>query len=122
DPLTDTTLEERRMKPVVALYVLICLVGGASTAAIAQERGSGASPGADPAKLPARSDGVPLEQLIAAVAKKTGKKFIVDNRVSGNAGIWGQEVSAINYGDLLSILLLNGYTAIEGSTYVSVIP
>jgi general secretion pathway protein D len=89
---------------------------------VAQERGSGAGAIPDSAKQPARADGVPLEQLIAAVAKKSGKKFIVDNRISGNVEILGQDASGVSYNDLLSILLLNGYTAIEGSNYVSVIP
>jgi general secretion pathway protein D len=95
------------MRLVAIIGLLICHLG-AHISALAQE--------------PPRADGVPLEKVIAAVAKKSGKKFIVDHRVSGNVAILGQEISAMNYGDLLSILLLNGYTAIEGSSYVSVIP
>jgi general secretion pathway protein D len=97
-------------------------LAGMHVDAQSQERGSGAGAVADAAKQPVRSDGVPLDHIIAAVAKKSGKKFIVDSRVSGNVEILGQENSAVSYSDLLSILLLNGYTAIEGSNYISVIP
>src|SRR5580704_13499581 len=100
-------LKEIPMKQA-ALIIVIALLG--PCAALSQERG-GAAAVADGAKQPARSDGVPIEQVIAAVAKKSGKKFIVDNRVNGNVEILGQEVAAVSYGDLLSILLLNGYTA-----------
>jgi general secretion pathway protein D len=108
------------MKPVI---VFCCLIGSVAVHAevLAQERGSGASPVAETGK-PSLSAGVPLEQIIAAVAKKSGKRFIVDSRVNGNAEILGQDVAAINYSDLLSILLLDGYTAIEGGSYISVIP
>jgi type II secretory pathway component GspD/PulD (secretin) len=109
------------MKPVMTICLLVCALG-AFGEAMAQERGSGASAVTEGLKQPERADGVPLERLIATVAKKSGKKFIVDNRVSGNVEILGQDVSAVNYGDLLSILLLNGFTAIEGSDYVGVIP
>ena len=36
--------------------------------------------------------------------------------------ILGQDVAAVSYSDLLSILLLNGYTAIESGNYIDVIP
>lgn len=109
------------MKPVMTICLMIFLAG-IHVHAQAQERGSGVSTVADAVKQPARSDGAPLDQIIAAVAKKSGKKFILDSRVSGNVEILGQENSAVSYSDLLSILLLNGYTAIEGSNYISVIP
>jgi general secretion pathway protein D len=65
---------------------------------------------------------VPFSKLIAAVAKKTGKKFIVDPRVHGEAGIVGQDTSNVSYSDLLTILHVYGYTAIESGGYVSVVP
>jgi general secretion pathway protein D len=109
------------MKPVIAICWLICSVA-VRTEVLAQERGSGASTVAETSKQPVSAGGVPLEQIIAAVAKKVGKRFIVDSRVSGTAQILGQDIAGINYSDLLSILLLNGYTAIEGNSYISVIP
>jgi general secretion pathway protein D len=67
-------------------------------------------------------NGVPFSKLIATVAKKTGKKFIVDPRVHGEAGIVGQDTSNVSYSDLLTILHIYGYTAIESGGYVSVVP
>jgi general secretion pathway protein D len=41
--------------------------------------------------------------------------------VHGNIEILGQDIGAVTYGDLLSILLVNGYTAVEGSNYITVV-
>src|ERR1700733_1042771 len=95
------------MKVIIAICWLICSAA-VQTNVLAQE--------------PVSTRGVPLEQIITAAAKKSGKRFIVDSRVSGNVEILGQDIAGINYSDLLSILLLNGYTAIEGNSYISVIP
>jgi type II secretory pathway component GspD/PulD (secretin) len=105
----------------MTMAVLWIYVAAAGASAEAQERGNGSNDTSDSVKLLQRSEGVPLEKVIAAVAKKSGKKFIVDNRVSGNVQLLGQDLSAVSYSDLLSILLLNGYTAIEDNSYVSVI-
>lgn len=67
-------------------------------------------------------NGVPFSKLIATVAKKTGKKFIVDPRVHGEAEIVGQDTSNISFSDLLTVLHVYGYTAIESGGYVSVVP
>ena len=67
-------------------------------------------------------NGVPIAHLIATVAKKTGKKFVIDPKVHGEAAILGQDPSNISYGDLLTILHLYGYTAVEYGGYVNVIP
>ncbi len=67
-------------------------------------------------------NGVPFSKLIATVAKKTGKKFIVDPRVHGEADIVGQDTSNISFSDLLTILHVYGYAAIESGGYVSVVP
>jgi general secretion pathway protein D len=109
------------MKQAITICLVISILIGYGEA-MAQERANGASTISDGAKQPTRADGIALEQLLASVAKKSGKKFIVDNRVSGNVEILGQDISAVNYSDLLAILLLNGYTAIEGNNYVSIIP
>ena len=67
-------------------------------------------------------NGVPIAHLIATVAKKTGKKFVIDPRVHGEAVILGQDPSNISYADLLTVLHLYGYTAVEYGGYVNVIP
>jgi type II secretory pathway component GspD/PulD (secretin) len=67
-------------------------------------------------------NGVPIYKLIATVAKKTGKKFVIDPRVRGNADIVGQDTSNIGFSDLLTILHVYDYTAIESGGYVAVVP
>jgi general secretion pathway protein D len=64
---------------------------------------------------------VPISRLLATVAKKTGKKFVVDPHVRGDAEIVGQDAANISYGDLLTILHAYGYTAVEYGGYVNVI-
>jgi general secretion pathway protein D len=67
-------------------------------------------------------NGVPLTQLIATVAKKTGKKFIVDPRVRGIVTLALQETTNLTYSDLLMILEIYDYTAAEYGGYVKVVP
>jgi general secretion pathway protein D len=67
-------------------------------------------------------NGVPIAHLIATVAKKTGKKFVIDPRVRGEAVIVGQDPSNVTYGDLLTVLHVYFYTAVESGGYVNVIP
>ena len=111
------------MKQGVAIVLMMLMIVGLSGKAAAQERSSTSSAVADSAPdASARSNGVPIERVIAAVAKKTGKKYLLDARVQGNVEILGQDISAVTYSDLLSILLVSGYTAVEGSNYISVVP
>jgi general secretion pathway protein D len=65
---------------------------------------------------------VPISKLIAAVAKKTGKKFVVDPRVRADVDIVGQDVSNMSFGDLLTVLHLYDFVAVEYGGYVNVIP
>jgi len=67
-------------------------------------------------------NGVPISRLLATVAKKTGKKFVVDPHVRGEVEIVGQDAANISYGDLLTILRVYGFTAVELGGYVNVIP
>jgi general secretion pathway protein D len=60
--------------------------------------------------------------LIATVAKKTGKKFVIDPQVHGDAEIVGQDAANISYGDLLTILHVYGFTAVEYGGYANVVP
>jgi general secretion pathway protein D len=111
------------MRQAYAIFLMLSLAGGACGVASAQERNATASAAADSAAdSMGRSDGVPIERIIAAVAKKTGKKYLIDSRVHRNVEILGQDIGAVTYSDLLSILLLSGYTAVEGSNYISVVP
>jgi type II secretory pathway component GspD/PulD (secretin) len=66
--------------------------------------------------------GIPLQTIIRAVARKTGKKFVIDARVHGNVELVGQDVGAVTYSELLAILQQEGFTAVEGGDVLSVIP
>ena len=66
--------------------------------------------------------GVPISQLIATVAKKTGKKFVLDPRVRGDIVVIGQEPAKVSYDDLLSILAIYNYVAVETGGYVTILP
>lgn len=109
------------MRQAYAIVLLLSLMG-ACAATQAQERNAASSAAADSVSESARSAGVPIDHVIAAVAKKTGKKYLIDPRVHGNVEILGQDIGAVSYSDLLSLLHISGYTAVEGSNYVSVVP
>jgi hypothetical protein len=49
-------------------------------------------------------NGLPIDRLIATVAKKTGKKFVVDPRVRANIILVGEESSEITYPQFLRSL------------------
>ena len=110
------------MKQGVAILLVMLMAAGLSGKAAAQERSTSSAVSDSAPDASARSNGVPIERVIAAVAKKTGKKYLLDARVQGNVEILGQDISAVTYSDLLSILLVSGYTAVEGSNYISVVP
>lgn len=97
----------------------LCLSG----AAFAQSSTSESTSAAHESTSIARAEnGVPISRLIAGVAKKTGKKFIIDPRVSGNVDLVGQDFANVSYSELFSILRIYGYTAIESGDYVTVVP
>jgi general secretion pathway protein D len=98
-------------RPAGVAIVLLTLTG----AAYAQPSSEGVS-------SERVENGLPISQLIATVAKKTGKKFVVDPKVHGDAEVVGQDVSNISYGDLLTILHVYGFTAVEYGGYVNVVP
>jgi general secretion pathway protein D len=56
------------------------------------------------------------------VAKKTGKKFVVDPRVHAEVSLVGQDPASVSYIDLLTILQMYGYVAAEFGGYVNVSP
>jgi general secretion pathway protein D len=66
--------------------------------------------------------GVPLTQLIESVAKRSGKNFIVDPHVAGNAILLGMDPAKVTYAQLLTILQVHGFVAIESDGLVRVVP
>ena len=74
------------------------------------------------ASVSAQEGGIPVSKLIAIVAKKTGKKFVLDPRVRADVVIIGQDTASVSYGDLLTILRVHGFAAVDDGGYVQVIP
>jgi len=102
-------LEPRwRMLPLV---LLAC-----ASQAVAQTR---------PPAAAARSndiDGVPLQQIIQAVAARTGQTFVVDPRVNATIKAPGFKLQDVTFSDLQSILSVHGYTAVQVGSLYKIIP
>ena len=104
------------MKSIIAA----CAVAGLAAALL-----GGVSSAADSASQSVNDSsdaGIPIEQIIATVAHKTGKKYLIDPRVRAHVQIIGQDPSNITYSDLLTILQVHGFMAVEGGGYVRVLP
>lgn len=65
---------------------------------------------------------VPLTTVIAGVAKRSGKKFIVDPRVQGDALLLQENPGAVSYDDLLMLLNVHGFAAVTTGDYVRIVP
>jgi general secretion pathway protein D len=75
-----------------------------------------------PQAAPSDDAGVPILTLLRAVAKRSGKKILIDPKVHGNVQIIGEEPGSVTYSELLTILQVQGFTAVEGAGFVRVIP
>ena len=65
---------------------------------------------------------VPITSIIAAVAKRSGKKFIVDPRVRGDALLLQENPATMSYDGFLMLLNVHGFAAITTGDYVRVVP
>jgi len=66
---------------------------------------------------------VPISSLIATVAQKTGKEFVLDPRVRADITLVGVDPSSVTYDQLLTILHVYGFTAVATADgYVRVVP
>ena len=72
--------------------------------------------------IPTNLDKAQLDTLIEAVAKATGKKIVVDPRVRAQAAVYGISSSTVNYKELLAILSVNDFAAVESEGVVYVLP
>jgi len=77
------------------------------------------TPSASPS---AETRGVELEKVIADVAKKSGKKFIVDPRVRAQVTMIGASPANADYAALLGVLEVHGFAAVESGGFVHVVP
>jgi general secretion pathway protein D len=101
-----------RLKTVAILGALAALVISSDVARSQESE----TPGGEDER------GVPIEELISAVAKKTGKQFMVDPRVRARVTLIGQELSTFDYPDLIAVLRMHGFASFENSGYVNVMP
>jgi general secretion pathway protein D len=69
-----------------------------------------------------RDGSVPLTKLIESVAKRTGKTFIVDPRVPGDALLIGGDPAKVDYAELLSVLQVHGIAVVARGDVARVIP
>jgi general secretion pathway protein D len=63
-----------------------------------------------------------LSELIVRVAKRSGKKFIVDPRVRAVVELAGIDFDQVDYPRLLAILRVQGFVAYESAGVVSIVP
>ena len=98
----------------VLVTVAACWLAVAASAASAESPASASPPPSD--------SSVPLERLIASVAKKTGKTFVVDPRVHADVVIIGRAPAEVSYAELLGVLDVYGFAGVEDSGFVRVIP
>lgn len=98
---------------VIVAVALLTLVAAPSAGAQVEH---------DDKSPPPIAGAVPVDRVLAAVAKRTGKKFIVDPRVRADVAVVGQEPTSLDYAALLLILRVHGFAAVEEGGYVHVIP
>jgi general secretion pathway protein D len=66
--------------------------------------------------------GVPIDQIVAIIAKKNGKKFVVDPRVRANVVLIGGTPSDLTYSEFLTVLEVYGFAAVENGKLVRIVP
>jgi general secretion pathway protein D len=77
-----------------------------------------------PAQTPpptAAPGGVPISDFIAAIAKKNGKKFIVEPRVQAMVSV-APDPGRLSYDDFLNVLMVHGFVAVERGDTIIVVP
>lgn len=104
-----------RIHTSIVVAVALLTIVAAPSAGAQVERTDDKSP-------PSTAGSVPIERLLAVVAKRTGKKFILDPRVRADVTMVGAEPMSIDYATLLLVLRIHGFAAVEQGGYVEVIP
>jgi general secretion pathway protein D len=103
--------------PLLVLFGCCALIG--PLAAAAQQSASDETSTKSTSEA---GNGIPIERLIDVVAKKTGKRFLIDPRVRANVLIAGQAPAEITYSQLLSVLTVYGFIAVDVGNYIEVLP
>jgi general secretion pathway protein D len=97
--------------PRQVLLAAVLLLGAAAASAQGSAPAGAAHPGT-----------VPLSSLIATVAQKTGRKFVLDPRVRASVTLIGENPSSVTYDQLLTILDTYGFAAVQTGGYVQIVP
>jgi len=104
------------------LVLALACAGAAVSAQPPQRQGQqGAQPPEQPAARQRVCDGIDLKDVLAQVAASSGKKFILDPRVVACVRIVPAPQS-VTYADLLTILRVHKYVAVEIGGFVNVLP
>ena len=103
------------MKPST-ICAAVLLLGMSSMTPAADE------PGAAGKQEVRTGPSIELVDLITRVAKRTGKQFILDPRVSATVSTAGFDVNRVDYPRLLAILRVNQLAAYEATGVVNVLP
>lgn len=101
---------KHRFVPALALALLIPMIANS----------------ADPAPLAAAAAPsyatIEIGELIAKVARRTGKQFIVDPRVRAEVPLIGLDADRVDYPELLAILNINMFATYEAGGLIRVVP
>jgi general secretion pathway protein D len=104
------------MKTNYTWVVAIALL--APVAVIGAESATESSDTGAPSSVPT----IEINQLIAKVAKRTGRQFMVDPRVRGEIPLAGIAVEKVDYEKLLALLALNQFAAMPSAGAIAIIP
>ncbi len=117
------------MKPLQ--IVCVVFLSGLTGVSLAQAQSSSSAQPSSPSPAPSSQsavisahveNGIPVAQLIATVARKSGKKFIIDPRAHFDIDLVDKDLSGVSYSDFLTILQVYGFSAFETGGYVEVLP
>jgi type II secretory pathway component GspD/PulD (secretin) len=108
----------KQLTYVCMIWLVLGIPVASSEDASPSQSGTDSTPGNADSQTP----GVPIDKVIDIVARKTGKKYVLDPRVHAQVQIVGQDLERLTYPELLTILQLYGFTAIECGGYVLVVP
>ncbi len=104
------------MKKPIAIVLLSVTLAGFAAAALAEEGQSTKQ------QTRAAHETVELGELLDAVARKTGKEFLVDRRVPAEVVVGTLKARDLDYAMFLTVLRNNGLAAIPSDKAVRVIP
>jgi type II secretory pathway component GspD/PulD (secretin) len=107
---------EKHVKKACRLAVLsvACFVVGSGAHGQSSEAAASSSE--------ATQGGVPIDQIVAIIAKKNGKRFVLDPRVRANVVLIGSTPSELTYSEFLTVLEVYGFAAVEDGKLVRIVP